>query len=75
MHCWKMLHNQAKWNDKLLEVRSTLSVVNVAAAAACNVQHGNDNAPVERLEGRDSAKRRWSSEDTTSSSVVVQVMQ
>jgi hypothetical protein len=56
MHCWKMLHNQAKWNDKLLEVRSTLSVVNVAAAAAYNVQHGNDNAPVERPEGRDSAK-------------------
>jgi hypothetical protein len=56
MHCWKMLHNEVKWNDKLLEVRGTPSVVKVVVAAAYNVQHGNDNAPVERLEGRDSAK-------------------
>jgi hypothetical protein len=56
MHCWKMLHNEAKWNDKLLEVRSTPSVVKDVAAAACNLQHGNDNAPMERHEARDSAK-------------------
>jgi hypothetical protein len=75
MHCWKMLRNEPKWNDKLLEVRSTPSVVKVAAAVGSNVQHGNDNAPVERPEGRDSAKRRRSREDTASSSAAVQVLQ
>jgi hypothetical protein len=57
MHCWKMLRNEPKWNDKLLEVRSTLSVVKVVAATGSNVQHDNDNALVERTEGHDSAKR------------------
>jgi hypothetical protein len=70
-----MLHNEVKWNDKLLEVRSTPIIAKVDVAAASNLQCGNDNAPVERPEGRDSAKRRWSREDTASSSAVVQVLQ
>jgi membrane-associated HD superfamily phosphohydrolase len=70
-----MLHNEAKWNDKLLEVRSTPVVVKVAVAATSNVQHGNDNAPVEKPEGHDSAKRRQSREDTASSSTAVQMLQ
>jgi hypothetical protein len=75
MHCWKMLRNEAKWNDKLLEVRSTPIAAKVDAATASNLQHGNDNAPVERPEGRDSVKRRRSREDTASSSAAVQVLQ
>jgi hypothetical protein len=72
IHCWKMC-NEAKWNDKLLEVRSTPIIANVAAAATSNIQRGNENAAMERPEGRDSAKRRWSKEDTASSSAAVQV--
>jgi hypothetical protein len=37
MYCWKMLRNKPKWNDKLLEVRSTPSVVKVAADVGSNV--------------------------------------
>jgi hypothetical protein len=75
IHHWKMLCNEAKWNDKLLEVRSTPIIANVAAAVATtsNVQRGNENVAVERPEGCDSAKRRWSKEDTASSSAAVQV--
>jgi hypothetical protein len=73
MHCWKMLRNEVKWNDKLLKLTSTPIVSKVASAS--NVQRGNDNVTVERSEGRDSAKRRRSREDITSSSVVVQVLQ
>jgi hypothetical protein len=74
MHCCKMLRNETKWNDKLLEVRSTPIIAKVDVDAASNLQCGNDNAPVERPEGRDSAKRRRSREDTTSSSAAVQVL-
>jgi hypothetical protein len=53
-----MLCNEEKWNDKLLEVRSTPIIAKVVAAAAVasNIQHDNENAAVERSEGRDSAK-------------------
>jgi hypothetical protein len=54
-----MLCNEEKWNDKLLEVRSTPIIAKVVAAAAVasNIQHDNENAAVERSEGRDSAKK------------------
>jgi hypothetical protein len=53
-----MLCNEEKWNDKLLEVRSTPIIAKVVAAAAVasNIQHDNENVAVERSEGRDSAK-------------------
>jgi hypothetical protein len=70
-----MLCNEAKWNDKLLEVRSTPIIAKVAAAATSNVQRGNENVAVERPKGRDCAKRWQSKEDTASSSATAQVLQ
>lgn len=58
MHCWKVLRDEAKWNDKFLELTTNSSVAKVATTATPSPQHVNTSAPVERLEGRDSAKRR-----------------
>ena len=75
MHCWKMLRNEPKWNDKLLEL-STPSTSKLAATMGSNAQQGpDDNAQVKRPEGRDTAKRWWSREDTASSSATVEVLQ
>ncbi|KAL6647726.1 hypothetical protein ACP70R_015163 [Stipagrostis hirtigluma subsp. patula] len=78
MHCWKMLRNEAKWNEKLLELRSTPTVGKGATAPASNpapASSGNGSAPLERPEGRDSAKRRRAKEDTGSSTAAIEVLQ
>lgn len=77
MHCWKMLRDEPKWNDKLLELNSSAGGGKAAAAAApaSMSRQSNDNAQVERPEGRDSAKRRRAKEDAASSSTAVEVLQ
>ncbi|KAK3119991.1 hypothetical protein QOZ80_9AG0679130 [Eleusine coracana subsp. coracana] len=74
MHCWEMLRNEPKWNDKLLEINTPVAP-KAATAAASKPQRGVDNPPMERPEGRDGAKRRRSKEDTGSSSAAVEVLQ
>lgn len=81
MHCWKILRDQAKWNDKLLELRPPANgtkvgdVTKVGTTAAPNPESVDNNAPMERPEGRDSAKRRRSKEETASSSAAMEVLQ
>jgi hypothetical protein len=59
MHCWKILRNEPKWNDKVLELNnSTSSQANSGSAAVA--EGGNENSMPARLEGRDSAKKRES---------------
>jgi hypothetical protein len=74
MHCWKILRYEPKWNDRLLEVNSTPPVRKVPAASDPIVNQGADD-PIERPEGRDSAKRRKGKEDSASSNAAVEVLQ
>ena len=78
MHCWKILRNEAKWNDRLLELNNTPPSVN--AQANCRPMQGeteNDNGAPARPEGRDSAKKSRSKGifEGSSSSTAVEVLQ
>lgn len=78
LHCWKMLRNEPKWNDKVLELNNTPTRKTQQPQGPCNpigTQPSNENATIARPEGRDSAKKRRFKEDTASSSVAVEVLQ
>jgi hypothetical protein len=55
MHCWKILHHEPKWNDRILELNNS-----VEALGKCNPLQGetsNDPSFPVKLEGRDKAKK------------------
>jgi hypothetical protein len=58
MHCWKILRDKPKWNDKVLELNNSTSQANSGSAAVA--EGGNENSMPARPEGRDSAKKRES---------------
>ncbi|ONL97015.1 hypothetical protein ZEAMMB73_Zm00001d028772 [Zea mays] len=61
LHCWKMLRNEPKWNDKVLELNNTPTRKTQQPQGPCNpigTQPSNENATIARPEGRDSAKKR-----------------
>ncbi|KAJ1259978.1 hypothetical protein BS78_10G196900 [Paspalum vaginatum] len=61
MHCWKLLRNEAKWNDKVLELNTSGAVVKGAVtsqAASVEIHSGQDKSEEPRPEGRDNAKRK-----------------
>ncbi|KAL6907953.1 hypothetical protein ACP4OV_002123 [Aristida adscensionis] len=80
MHCWKMLRNEPKWNDKVLELNSNSGGTGIQGSSQGNsvptalAEEGNANDAVRRPEGRDTAKRKRATEDCSSSSAV-QVLQ
>ncbi|KAF0930215.1 hypothetical protein E2562_030860 [Oryza meyeriana var. granulata] len=83
MHCWKILRNEAKWNNKFLELNNSTSLDGMSSpptqghTAAGHAESGNENIDTSRPEGRDSAKRRRSKSftETSSSSTAVEVLQ
>ncbi|KAF0927114.1 hypothetical protein E2562_029871 [Oryza meyeriana var. granulata] len=83
MHCWKILRNEAKWNNKFLELNNSTSLDGMPSpptqghTAAGHAESGNENIDTSRPEGRDSAKRRRSKSftETSSSSTAVEVLQ
>ncbi|KAF0926660.1 hypothetical protein E2562_027009 [Oryza meyeriana var. granulata] len=83
MHCWKILCNEAKWNNKFLELNNSTSLDGMSSpptqghTAAGHAESGNENIDTSRPEGRDSAKRRRSKSftETSSSSMAVEVLQ
>lgn len=78
LHCWKILRNEAKWNDKLLELNNTPARKTQQPQGPCNpidTQPSNENTATTRPEGRDSAKRRRYKEETASSGAAVEVLQ
>ena len=80
MHCWKILRNESKWNDKVLELNSNSagtggegsSQANTAPTAVAD--EGNENSIPARPAGRDSTKRKRVA-DASSSSTAVDVFQ
>lgn len=83
MHCWKLLRNEAKWNNKFLELNNSTSPDRMEPPStqghtvAGHAESGNENIDTTRPEGRDSAKRRRlkSYAETSSSSTTVEVLQ
>ena len=82
MHCWKKLRNEAKWNNKFLELNNCTSPDGMSSptqshSVAGHAESGNENIDTSRPEGRDSAKRRRSKSftETSSSSTAVEVLQ
>jgi hypothetical protein len=76
MHCWKMLRNEPKWNIRFLELNNTQSRAEMATGAAKGLTESrNKNEDTSRPEEYDSAKKRRSFGGTSSSSVVVHVLQ
>ena len=78
MHCWKKLCNEAKWNNKFLELNNPTSLDGLSSPPTQgHAESGNENIDTSRPEGRDSAKRRRSKSftETSSSSTAVEVLQ
>jgi len=83
MHCWKKLRNEAKWNNKFLELNNCTSSDGMSSpptqghTVAGHAESRNENIDTSRPEGRDSAKRRRSKSftETSSSSTAVEVLQ
>ena len=83
MHCWKKLRNEAKWNNKFLELNNSTSPNGMSSpptqghTVAGHAEPGNENMDTSRPEGRDGAKRRRSNSctETSSSSTAVEVLQ
>ena len=83
MHCWKKLRNEAKWNDKFLELNNSTSPNGMPSpptqghTVAGHAEPGNENMDTSRPKGRDGAKRRRSNSctETSSSSTAVEVLQ
>ena len=78
MHCWKKIHNEAKWNNKFLELNNCTSPDGMSSPPTQgHAESGNENIDTSRPEGRDSAKRRRSKSftETSSSSTAVEVLQ
>jgi len=83
MHCWKKLRNEAKWNNKFLELNNSTSPNGMSSpptqghTVAGHAEPGNENMDTSRPKGRDGAKRRRSNSctETSSSSTAVEVLQ
>ena len=83
MHCWKKLRNEAKWNNKFLELNNSTSPNGMSCppiqgqTVGGHAESGNENMDTSRPEGRDGAKRRKSKSCTeaSSSSAAVEVLQ
>ena len=82
MHCWKKLRNEAKWNNKFLELNNCTSPDGMSSPptqghiVTGHAESGNENIDTSRPEGRDSAKRHRSKSftETSSSSTAVEVL-
>ena len=80
MHCWKILRNEAKWNDKVLELNSNSVGIGADGSSQANsapaavAEEGNESTMPARPEGRDNAKRKRVA-DTSSSSCAVDVLE
>jgi len=78
MHCWKLLRNEDKWNDKVLELNTSGAPVKGVAtseASSVEIQSGQDKSEEPRPEGRDSAKKRARGLGDAGSSAAVEVLQ
>ena len=77
LHCWKILRDQAKWNDKLLELNNNGGKNNEdnVAEPGCEGELPSKNNVHDRPEGRDTAKRRSRRESESSASTAFEVLQ
>ncbi|KAF0898910.1 hypothetical protein E2562_012617 [Oryza meyeriana var. granulata] len=83
MHCWKLLRNEAKWNNRFLELNNFTSPDQMSPPStqvhtvAGHAESRYENVDIAQPEGRDSAKRRRSKifAETSSSSMAVEVLQ
>ncbi|CAN6313967.1 unnamed protein product [Urochloa humidicola] len=78
MHCWKVLRNEAKWNEKFLELNNSISPNGMPYPPTQGQTSGHEESgnAESRPEGRDGAKRRKSKNCTeaSSSSAAVEVL-
>ncbi|TVU17968.1 hypothetical protein EJB05_34030, partial [Eragrostis curvula] len=72
MHCWRILKDEPKWNEKLLELNGTSTGTGDEGASQAN--SGPDNSVPPRPEGRNNAKKKRVT-DASSSSSAVDVLQ
>jgi len=77
LHCWKILRDQAKWNDKLLELNNNGGKNNEdnVAKPGCEGELPYENNVRDKPEGRDTAKRRSRRKSESSSSTAFEVLQ
>jgi len=71
LHCWKLLKDEVKWSDRMVELNAAASKPPQAAA-----ESGSNNGQPARPEGRDAAKRRKTDggPDTSASSTAFAVL-
>ncbi|TVU44876.1 hypothetical protein EJB05_04338 [Eragrostis curvula] len=76
MHCWKILRNESKWNDMVLELSSNSAGTGREGSSQANSgpaavpEGGNENSMLPRPEGRDSATRKRVADASSSSTGV-----
>jgi hypothetical protein len=75
MHCWKILKDQAKWNDKLLEHSNGNATTDGNTVDSQGQMPSDNNNVPERPEGRDSTKRRNRRAAESEASTAVEVLQ
>ncbi|WVZ94525.1 hypothetical protein U9M48_040406, partial [Paspalum notatum var. saurae] len=72
LHCWKLLKDEPKWSDRMVELNTAATKPQQTAD-----ELGSNNGEPARPEGRDSAKRRKAqgAPDTSASSTAFDVLQ
>ena len=84
MHCWEILRDEPKWNDRMLELNNTSTPCTKARQGTSSTDaipiHGESKTQddhLKRPEGRDSAKKKRSRamDATSASSTAVDVLQ
>ncbi|KAF0919287.1 hypothetical protein E2562_029144 [Oryza meyeriana var. granulata] len=72
MHCWKKLRNEAKWNNKFLELNNSTTLDGMSSpptqghTAAGHAESGNENIDTSRPEAPD-LRKKWDSRLSRSS--------
>ncbi|WVZ78110.1 hypothetical protein U9M48_025873 [Paspalum notatum var. saurae] len=76
MHCWRILRDEPKWNDRVLELNNTQPAHGQQKGSPTPPADGS-NVDLERPEGRDKAKKMRTKRmcDTSESSTAVEVLQ
>ena len=77
MHCWRILREEPKWNDRLLELNNTPPVHVADNGSPMQGDTCNETEAPVRPGGRDKAKKKRSNAlfDTSDSSTAVEMLQ
>ncbi|KAG2620809.1 hypothetical protein PVAP13_3NG201556 [Panicum virgatum] len=77
MHCWRILREEPKWNDRLLELNNTPPIHVAGNGSPMQGNTGNETEAPVRTGGRDKVKKKRSNAlfDTSDSSTAVEMLQ